>query len=398
MIVRADTLDVAPVCDAVIHARTGGYDEDVEHGDIAWCNELALHVLEFKTNGPAPTLTGALVARFQDEVRLAHETLAPLGARLMPGAMHPWMDPHRELRLWPHGYSTVYEAFDRAFDCTGHGWANLQSSHLNLPFADDEEFGRLHAAIRVILPILPALAAASPFADAKATGLMDTRLEVYRHNARRVPSVSGRIIPEPIFTRDEYENTLLAGLYRDIAPHDPGGALRHEWLNARGAIARFDRDTIEIRVLDTQECPRADIAIHHAVVEVLRGLVEERWSSLCDQQSWGVEPLADMLLRAVKDAGAAPIDNDDYLALFGVPAGGAGTMRDLWGRLIEDVVAVSPHADQVLVGALRAVHREGCLAQRMLRALGTGEPTRDRLHALHAELCACLAEGTLFRA
>ena len=30
-----------------------------------------------------------------------------------------------------------------------------QSTHLNLPFYDDEEFAKLHAAVRMILPILP---------------------------------------------------------------------------------------------------------------------------------------------------------------------------------------------------------------------------------------------------
>ena len=50
----------------------------------------------------------------------------------------------------------MYEAYDRIFDCRGHGWANLQAVHLNLPFSGDEEFGRLHAAIRLVLPIMPA--------------------------------------------------------------------------------------------------------------------------------------------------------------------------------------------------------------------------------------------------
>ena len=50
-------------------------------------------------------------------------------------------------------------------------------------------------------------------------------------------------------------------MYDDIAPLDPDAVLQHEWLNARGAIARFDRNTIELRVLDVQECPRADLAI-----------------------------------------------------------------------------------------------------------------------------------------
>ena len=54
--------------------------------------------------------------------------------------MHPWMDP-RAASLWPHEYGEVYAAYDRIFDCRRHGWANLQSVHLNLPFADEREFG-----------------------------------------------------------------------------------------------------------------------------------------------------------------------------------------------------------------------------------------------------------------
>src|SRR5690606_32858155 len=137
--------------------------------------------------------------------------------------------------------SEYYEAFDRIFDCRGHGWANLQSVHLNLPFDGDDEFGRLHAAVRLILPILPAIAASSPIMDARITGTLDNRLSVYRANARTLPIVSGRIIPGPVHTRADYEREVLDAIYRDLAPHDPDGTLRHEWVNARGAIARFTR-------------------------------------------------------------------------------------------------------------------------------------------------------------
>jgi adenylosuccinate synthase len=36
--------------------------------------------------------------------------------------------------------------------------------------------------------------------DEKLTGLMDNRVEVYRHNSARIPSVTGRVIPEPVYT------------------------------------------------------------------------------------------------------------------------------------------------------------------------------------------------------
>ena len=93
-----------------------------------------------------------------------------------------------------------------------------------------------------------------------------------QRHARRVPSVSGRVVPEAVFTRPDYEREILGRIYADMAPHDPEGVVRHEWCNARGAIARFDRSAIEIRVLDVQECPRADLAIAALVTAVLRAL------------------------------------------------------------------------------------------------------------------------------
>ena len=99
-------------------------------------------------------------------------------------------DPDREARLWPHEYGPVYRAFDRIFGCRGHGWSNLQSTHLNLPFRGDEEFGRLHAAVRLVLPLLPALAASTPIVEGRVGRHLDTRMETYRHNAAKVPSVS----------------------------------------------------------------------------------------------------------------------------------------------------------------------------------------------------------------
>ena len=134
---------------------------EVECGALRWSNELVLHVLELKTNGPASVL-GGLADEFTRQVRQINQLLEGFGGMLMPGAMHPWMDPDLETRLWPHGDRSIYAAYDRIFGCRGHGWSNLQSTHLNLPFQGDEEFGRLHAAIRLLLPLLPALAASSP--------------------------------------------------------------------------------------------------------------------------------------------------------------------------------------------------------------------------------------------
>lgn len=395
MIVHRESLDVFPAADRVLHAVTGAYDSEVEIGDLAWSNELALHVIELKTNGPAASLDG-LAEKFQASVARINGILAKHDAMLMPTAMHPWMDPMRETKLWPHEYNAVYESFNRIFDCRGHGWSNLQSAHLNLPFATDEEFGRLHAAIRLLMPILPALAASSPIMDGAPTGLMDTRLETYRKNSAKVPSISGRVIPEAVFSRADYESDILHSIYRDLEPYDPDGILRYEWANARGAIARFDRSAIEIRTLDVQECPLADLAGIDLIVGALRGLVGERWATFEQQKQWGTDALAEMHLRVIREGGDARIGDAAYVASFGMDAASDATVAQLW-RYLRSVSDVSENMSGAHAEARRVLVEDGCLSQRIVKALGA-KTDRDSIEGVYRRLCACLAEGSMFHA
>ncbi|HUO85291.1 MAG TPA: glutamate-cysteine ligase family protein, partial [Thermoanaerobaculia bacterium] len=92
MLVDRESLAVMPRADEVLAAAAGEIVDEIEMGEIAWSNELVLHLIELKTNGPTRDLRSALGA-FQDGVRQINRLLQPLGGRLMPGAMHPWMDP-----------------------------------------------------------------------------------------------------------------------------------------------------------------------------------------------------------------------------------------------------------------------------------------------------------------
>jgi gamma-glutamyl:cysteine ligase YbdK (ATP-grasp superfamily) len=303
------------------------------------------------------------------------------------------MDPAREFSIWPHGDRAIYEAFHRIFDCRGHGWANLQSAHLNLPFANDDEFGRLHAATRALLPLLPALAAASPFLDGRRSGLLDTRLEVYRMNAQRVPSITGQVIPEPVFTRRDYD-ALLETIYADLAPLDPEGVLRHEWVNARGCIARFDRMALEIRLLDVQECLIADVAIAFAVSRVLKSLCDGGPSAQERLRSLETGRLSKLLESATAHAGSTKIDDSTYLTALGVD-GGARTARDVWRDLLDRHLRTDREAAEFL-STLDVIVDEGCLAERMLTRVGRN-PAREALKELYSELAGSLRGGVLFR-
>lgn len=394
MIVDEATLDIRPVADQLFRAVAGQdaswHLPEGEDGLMGWSNELALHVLEFKTTRPTPRLDG-MEQRFQQQVCEAEKLLKPLGCRLLPTGMHPWMNPDLETRLWPHENNEIYAAYDRIFGCRGHGWSNLQSSHINLPFANDEEFGRLHAAVRLVLPLLPALAASSPVVDGKWSPVADYRLEAYRTNSKRVPAMAGSLIPEPVFTRGDYEREVLGKLYTAMEGLDPEGVLRHEWANARGCIARFDRGSVEIRLLDSQECPLADMAIVALVGELVRALVEERWLTYKQQRGIATEPLANVLVDTMRYAERARVSERRMLEAMGIKR----TMTwasDVWGELLEELMPSHP----VWTPALRQMLAAGTLSTRISRLIRR-YPTRGELHGVYAELADCLRSGSLFR-
>jgi len=394
MIVDARTLDVRPFADRVLFAAAGEGCGDHDNGRISWSNELVRHVLELKTSAPERSLAG-VAAAFQENVSAIERLLAPHGARLMPGGMHPWMDPRAEAELWPFDYGEVYRAYDRVFDCRTHGWANLQSVHLNLSFGDDEEFARLHAAARVVLPLVPALAASSPVMDGRASGRLDQRLEVYRTNAVRVPHMTAAVIPEPIFDRVAYRREILEPLQAAVAAIEPEGILEGEWLNARGAIARFDRDALEIRLIDTQECPRADVSVAWAVSCVVAALCAERFAPAAALRAFATEPLAALLREAIRLGPAARVADPAYARVLGWTRGHAPTLGELWQELLERVVATHPESDAERMRPLQTIARHGTLSERILRRLGP-TPSPARLRAVYSELCACLSEGRPF--
>jgi len=183
-------------------------------------------------------------------------------------------------------------------------------------------------------------------------------------------------------------------MFEEIATLDRSGTLQHEFLNARGAIARFERDAIEIRVLDVQETPVADLAIAELVTAAVRALAEERWVSLENLMQADTDELRAQLDRVVRQGDLALVDAPSVLAAFGVadplPAG------ELWQRISDEVMSVGPHAGSMDLGEARQwILREGPLSRRLLRALG-GDPSAGRTGEVYRELAACLAEGRMF--
>lgn len=389
MIVSQAGLDVAPLADQVLKSEAGEICNEVEVGALCWSNELVMHVIEQKTNGPAGTLSG-LAEAFQTGIDKINQHLSAFNACLLPGGMHPWMNP-ADAHLWPHDNSIIYDTYNRIFGCQGHGWSNLQSTHINLPFYDDKEFGRLHAAIRLLLPLLPALAASSPIMEGHFTGLLDYRLRAYQQNQRKIPQITGTMIPEAVFTSADYQQHLLTPIYDAIAPYDPDKVLQEEWLNSRGAIARFERNTIEIRLLDIQECPAADLAIVELVCRVLKALVDEDLCDYAEQVKWDTGVLAKWLSAAIGDGEQAIVTDPCYLKAFGF-SGKRASLQDLWWHLGE---RLSPRQLGSKTKPLAVILNHGPLARRILKRTSLA-PSRQKLNSVYRDLKECLAHGEMF--
>lgn len=398
MLVDADTLDVRPIADELFAQLTGRITSDVERGPATWSNELAAHVIELKTSSPVRSLDD-LPHVFSDAIDDLQPALTSLHLTLMPTAMHPWMDPRRETRLWPHENAAIYQTFHRIFDCHRHGWANVQSVHLNLPFADDQQFARLHTAVRLVLPLLPALAASSPIVEGCVGEQLDGRLTHYVDHCARVPSLMGPVIPEAIEDRNVYRKQIFGPISTDIASLDPEGIMQVEFLNARGAIARFDRGSIEIRLMDVQESPQADVAICAAVTGVLQLLVAETWSSQSEQATASCQALRSLLDKTLRDAERAELDDPAYLRHFGIEADTLAA-GEVWRILVEQT---KPHVEfpSSLEEPLDVILKQGTLARRILKALGDPPPgqslDRRQLAGIYRQLASCLQRGMLFQ-
>ncbi|MFT3959919.1 carboxylate-amine ligase [Propionivibrio sp.] len=389
MIVDGASFAVRPLAPFLLQ-RDGRVVGELRRDGVGWSNELMSHVVELKNAEPVAALT-ELPAAFRAEIREMNARLAPLGARLMPGGMHPWMDPRREAQLWTHEHAAIYRSFDRIFDCRQHGWANLQSMHLNLPFGDDREFARLHAAIRLALPILPALSASSPWADGRFSGFMDYRLEIYRHHQKIIPSTIGDCIPDPSASPADYRARVLEPMLRDVARYDAllgedAGSLSHEWIDVRAAAPRFARSAIEIRVLDVQECPTADLSIAAAATALAQRLYER-----AGDDALPTAVLVAIFAACIRDAERAVVADREYLARLGLP-GRPHTAGELWAELVETLAGDGLLAPCWLP-ALRLILRRGTLARRLDAAIA-GDPAR--LPAVCRELCACLDADRMF--
>jgi gamma-glutamyl:cysteine ligase YbdK (ATP-grasp superfamily) len=263
-----------PISDKIIKSERGRTVNFIEMPDFAFGKELQMHVLEIKANQPFHS-----PSEFEETMQNAVATLGGIaakhGANLLGTGMHPLLRL-QDTAVWPHYHRKIYQQLGRIFDLNQHGWLNIQSFHLNLPYQKEADAVRTHNLLANLCAYLPAIAASSPIYGGRVGPDVDNRLRFYKLNQKEVPSITGDVVPQYVSSLSQYKREVIGGYSADLAA---AGAeknlLNREWINSRGVIFRFDRKALEIRVMDEQECVKSDVALACFVRAALRGMLAD---------------------------------------------------------------------------------------------------------------------------
>ena len=260
-----------PISDKIIKGYCGKTINFVELPTFTFGKELQMHVMELKANSPFRS-PGEFEETMQNGVLTLSQIVQKHGAKLLGTGMHPLLNLE-ETAVWPHYHRRIYNEFAKIFDLNQHGWLNIQSFHLNLPYQKEQDGIQLHNLLANMCAYLPAITASSPIYEGKAGPDRDNRLQFYKVNQKEIPSITADVVPEYTTSFSRYKHDVIVQYSEDLAQ---AGAektiLWREWINSRGVIFRFDRSALEVRVMDEQECIKSDVALSCFIRAALRGL------------------------------------------------------------------------------------------------------------------------------
>ena len=272
-----DKLEPLPIVDKVLKDFHGRIVNSVKLPKFTFGKELQLHVMEIRPNTPFESPI-EFEETMQDAVLTVQDFLhRKYQANLLGTGMHPLLRLE-ETNIWPHRHRQIYQAYSKIFNLKRHGWLNIQSFQLNLPYSSERKGVLLHNILTYICAYLPAFAASSPIYEGRLGENVDNRLHFYWKNQKEIPSVTGDIIPEYVSSLGQYREEIINKYSQELAAAGANSLiLNKEWVNSRGIIFRFDRRALEIRVMDEQECVKSDVALSCFIRALTRGLIGQEF-------------------------------------------------------------------------------------------------------------------------
>jgi glutathione synthase/RimK-type ligase-like ATP-grasp enzyme/gamma-glutamyl:cysteine ligase YbdK (ATP-grasp superfamily) len=385
-----ENLEIVSLVEPAFRAIAGRGTSDIELGRVGFSNEIADHVFEVKTIDPVRSLYEAEEALVAGIRRFSEVLQQEWNARLLPTGMHPWFDP-AQARLWSRSGTRIYNAYSRIFDIRTHGWMNVHATHLNLPFGGSErETVAMHSAAALLIPYLPAISASSPVHDGVLQPHTDARLAWILQHQSRIPETCRDIVPEYVDSLSAYKRVILQPMYTALDRFPDSAPLRHEFLNSRGAVLRFARRALELRVLDTQECVRMDVAI----CVFARAAMQALTSSIMSGET--TLPPHQLLVRDFRTC-----VTDGSAAMVHAPHLGGGEetipVRDVLLTLLDRAHSVVSEDDAHYLDDVAEIIQQGSLSERIRARLepfaASADTMREHVREVYRELARCLVRN-----
>jgi len=344
-----EELRAKPILDEVMKTLAGRVVNNIRNEGFCFGKELQNHVAEVKASVPFESPT-CFEETMQNAVASLEEFIQKrFSAYLLGTGMHPFLQLD-ETRIWRHRDRRIYDALGQIFNMNQHGWLNIQSFQLNLPYKNEAEGLKLHNLIVNLIPYLPAISASSPIYESRVGRFRDNRLHFYGVSQREIPSITGDVVPEYVASFDEYQRRIISAYTSELKQVGaPALLLEKEWINSRGAIFRFDRKAIEIRVMDEQECVKMDVALSCFIRAVLRGWMRTEFRHQSrDVLISNYRAIVKDGLEAIVDHPAGECAREVCLSLLDTATHNATTEENRYLSLIEDRITKGNLANLIL--------------------------------------------------
>ena len=271
-----DELKPLPIVDRVIKDFSGNTVDFVHTRRFIFGKENSLQTLEIKARKPFKT-----PERFEETMQFAVSTLLKFlnrkyGAHLLGTGMHPLLKPENT-GIWPHSNQDIIEEYRRIFNLKSQSWLNIQSFQLNLPYSNEKNAINLYNTLAYLCTYLPAISASSPICEGQLGPNIDNRLYYYKMMMQEIPSIAGDVVPEFISSFRQFQTEVVNKYSQDLTNAGAGKEILYkEWTNLRNVIFRFNREAIEIKIMDEQECIKSDVALSCFIRATIRGLLAEK--------------------------------------------------------------------------------------------------------------------------
>ncbi len=394
-LVGRGSLDALPLTDELLSLRCEGERlRCVRDGEVIWSNVGPRHMLQLAAKHGFETMDAAKEFFSAQISELAAEA-ERVDGKLMPGGMHPWLRTE-QMESWPHGGATQDDAMHALIGNQRHGWGNQQPLNLSLPFASELEFAPLYASLRFLLPLMPALSAASPFVAGRRGPARQCRVAARHdylcsHPAFAITSVQ-RLVPPALTELKAFESLVSVPLSKALQTLGLATRLTPRDVSASGLWVDPVGGSIEIRMLDGQECLQANLAICAALQALALHVSFDSGVPTAELDVWPAARLDELTLDTVRYGAQAMLRDGDYLRSWGFPEGSRCRASELLQFLWEEKLSAA--FDENLRVALETIVHHGSLASRLLESL----PPRwdaEALFGVYRNVAKCLADDTI---